>query len=142
MTAFFFLAMLPLPVFLRRQRLLAWLIVMMSTIAGMIAHRLFPDQHTLLLAYSVIDCIAGLWVQSSRTWQAKAMGCFYGVMILSHFSLHAGVITPYQHETTGGFAGVALVLLLWVWGLSNGGISHITSASAGSTRISNSGDER
>jgi hypothetical protein len=142
MQAVFFLALLPALFILRGRALAAWAIVLASCFAGMIAHRITPDQHTLLLSYSLIDCAAGLLVQASRTWQAKAMGCVYGVMILSHFTLHAGAVTASQHDFIGGSAGVALVLLLWIWGLGNGGISHFVSAVRRGAGTGDAGEKR
>jgi len=142
MQALFFLAMIPLLFFLKGRALAAWGIVLASCLAGIVAHRYAPDQHTLLLSYSLIDCIGGLLVQSSRTWQGKALGCAYGVMILSHFSLHAGAIDATQHDFVGGLAGVALVLLLWVWGLGNGGISNPVIAVRRSAGTGDAGEKR
>jgi len=141
MQTLFVLAMVPLPLLLRGRGFSAWLIVLASFFAGIVAHKYLPEQHTLLLAYALIDCAAGLLVQASRTWQAKGLGCAYGVMILSHFSLHAGFINSVQHGFIGGTAGVALVLLLWIWGFTNGGSSHSDSVRLSVEGISNSGEK-
>jgi len=142
MQALFFLAMAPLPLILRGWRLVAWLVILASALAGMIAAAWFHDQKELLLAYAIIDCTAGLLVQIPRTWQAKALGCAYGVMILSHFGLYAGYLQPAQHNDLGGFAGMALVVFLWVWGLGNGGISDTNRVRNSAARTGHTGKTR
>jgi hypothetical protein len=142
MQLLFFLAMAPLPLILRGWRLAAWAVIMASSLAGLTAHATMSDQKELLLAYAAIDCAAGLLVQIRRTWQAKALGCVYGVMILSHFALYTGYLQVGQHGNLGGYAGMALVVFLWVWGLDNGGIADLNRASRDSAGTGKSGDTR
>jgi len=81
-----------------------------------------------LLAYALIDGIAGILVQSKRTLVNRFIGVCYATMIASHFLLFAGFISPMAHFFTGNAAGWGIVLALFLGGLNGQLVNRISDA--------------
>lgn len=103
-----------------KDNLLAWAIVVVGFFCGQQAFSMATGT-SLLLAYAMIDGIAGVLVQRPSRWPFTFMGSAYGTMGLSHVALHFGLIEPAAHNLIGNATGWLLFGLLTFLGIWDGG---------------------
>lgn len=103
-----------------KDNLLAWAVVLLSFFLGLQAHDMVAGT-ALLLAYAMIDGIAGVLVARPGGWQFRLMGAAYGSMGLSHVLLHFHFMEPLLHDFIGTWTGWMLFGLLTFMGIWNGG---------------------
>jgi len=110
-----------LPLVIRsKDNLLAWAIVTASFLFGLQVYSIASGA-ALLLLYAMIDGIAGVLVQTPSRWPYRLMGSAYGVMGLSHVTVHFGLMTNEVHAFIGAFFGWALFVILACLGVFDGG---------------------
>jgi len=114
------LCILPL-VYRSRDNLSAWGVILASCLSGILA----ADKITgasLLIAYAMIDGVTGIIVQRLSPHRPfTLMGVAYGMMGLSHITLHFHWMLPATHDFVGNVAGWALFFILTFMGIWDGG---------------------